>query len=103
MQMRSKENIFRRAAKDDLKPVPEMSTGIQIAEIKDSKNKADIRRNILGTRDTVVQSAKNLVGGNKEFFSSRKNFGHDHGVGETEEKKTLQIKKFQTDRKVSFI
>ena len=98
--MRSKENMFRRAAKDDLHPTPEVGTGIQIAEIPDPKNKAAIRRKILGTRETTVQSAKNPINDNKEFFSSRKSFGAgaDSMAGD---KKPGQAKKFQTDSSVA--
>lgn len=92
--------MFRRAAKDDMNPTPEVNTGIQISEISDPKNKAAIRRKILGTREIAVQSAKNPIIDNKEFFSSRKTFGA--GVDSiTGDKKPGQVKKFQTDSRLA--
>lgn len=95
--MRSKENLFRRAAKDDLQAQVAPSTGIQIAEIKDVKNKGEARRKmILATRENTVQSAKNPIIDNKEFFSSRKNFNPNQETT-VETKKIPHAKKFQTE------
>lgn len=95
--MRSKENMFRRAAEDDLRVAAEAGTSSQIAEIKEPKNKAEIRRKILGRRDIAVQSAKDPVVDNKEFFSSRKNFNGDDKVNNDKKPVTIK-KKFETDR-----
>lgn len=72
----------------------EIPNSIQIAEITEVKSKAEIRRKILGTREIAVQSAKNPVIDNKEFFSSRKNFDQNLVAGE---RKPAFGKKFQTE------
>jgi hypothetical protein len=59
--------MFRRAAKDDLNS-EQTSSGIEMAK----KQKAEKRRQILGNRDIVVQSAKDGVVESSEYFSSRK-------------------------------
>ena len=103
--MRSKENLFRRAAKDDLQQDRSIGNKMEIVENGktgkiEAKNKAEIRRKILGTRDIVVQSAKIEGHQNKEFFSSRKKFGADQEI-DTQVIKVSTIKKFQTDRNIS--
>lgn len=78
-----------------------VDTGIQTTESSlpsRPKDRADIRKRILITRDMVVQSAKNPVIDNKEFFSSREN---QDGVGPTVQDSKIQAlikKKCETDR-----
>lgn len=79
--------MFRRAAKDDLNP-EQTSSGIEMAK----KQKAEKRRQILGNRDIVVQSAKVGVIESSEFFSSRKTMQARSNLSN----KKLSIK-FQTD------
>lgn len=85
--------MFRRAAKEDLKQPDPQNTGLEMAKAKEKG--ADLRRRILGNRDIVMQSAKVNVAENKEFFSSRKQFGS--GMTGVDPKLMKGPIKFQTD------
>lgn len=84
--------MFRRAAKEDLKQ-QDQATGLEMAK---SKDKADIRRKILGNREILMKSAKVDVGVSNEFFSSRKH--HDPKRSQPDGKKS--VIKFQTDSRL---